>query len=67
MDVFPHALLWVVVQPAAVRFHENHGTNIVLSNDNQTAERISGIDHGIVMCRYPMLINRMYEVQMCSV
>ncbi|KAK7110395.1 neuralized-like protein 4 isoform X2 [Littorina saxatilis] len=51
-------------EPAALRFHENHGSNVVLSNDGQTAERINGHDHGIVMCKYPMLINRLYEIRL---
>lgn len=50
------------IPPDAVRFHENCGSNIVLSNDNRTAERIRHHNHGIVMCAYPLMTGRIYEV-----
>ncbi|XP_070200611.1 E3 ubiquitin-protein ligase TRIM56-like isoform X2 [Littorina saxatilis] len=44
-------------------FHDNHGKNIVLSNNKQTAERTRGNDHAIVMSRDPMQVGVLYEVQ----
>ncbi|XP_070205975.1 E3 ubiquitin-protein ligase TRIM33-like [Littorina saxatilis] len=44
-------------------FHDNHGMNIVLSNDKQTAER-RGTDKnaGIVVASQPMVTNMLYEL-----
>ncbi|KAL8603699.1 hypothetical protein ACOMHN_017196 [Nucella lapillus] len=53
-----------IIDPAALRFDANHGSNVVLSNDGQTAERIRGHDNAIVVCRYPLLINRVFEVRL---
>ncbi|XP_070176396.1 E3 ubiquitin-protein ligase TRIM56-like [Littorina saxatilis] len=50
-------------QPEVFRFHDNHGKNIVLSNDQLTTERKSGTEgYGTVMSRDPMEINVVYEV-----
>ena len=52
-------------QATAFRFHDNHGTRIVLSDNQQTAERTGGKGsalHGIVMSRDPMQFNHLYEV-----
>ncbi|XP_070205507.1 E3 ubiquitin-protein ligase TRIM33-like [Littorina saxatilis] len=44
-------------------FHDNHGKNIVLSNNKQTAERRGrGWDGGIVVASQPMVTNMLYEV-----
>ena len=46
-------------------FHDNHGSKIVLSDNQQTAERTGkkGTGHdGIVMSRDPMQVKRLYEV-----
>nr|KAG5686845.1 hypothetical protein BaRGS_029890 [Batillaria attramentaria] len=43
-------------------FHANHGKNIVLSNNGQTAERVRDLDYGIVLTREPMELNLLYEV-----
>ncbi|XP_070188706.1 E3 ubiquitin-protein ligase TRIM33-like [Littorina saxatilis] len=44
-------------------FHDNHGENIVLSNDKQTAERRGfGNRGGIVVASQPMMTNMLYEV-----
>ena len=51
-------------QATAFSFHDNHGTNTVLSNNKQTAERRSGTEYdGIVMSRDPMVENMLYEVK----
>ncbi|KAK7088530.1 hypothetical protein V1264_022440 [Littorina saxatilis] len=44
-------------------FHDNHGENIVLSNNKQTAEK-RGYDYygGIVVASQPMMTNMLYEV-----
>ncbi|XP_070188736.1 E3 ubiquitin-protein ligase TRIM71-like [Littorina saxatilis] len=42
-------------------FHDNHGKNIVLSNNKQTAER-RGSGGGIVVASQPMMTNMLYEV-----
>ena len=51
-----------LLQRAAISFHDNHGANIVLSNDNQTAEYAQGYGDGVVMLRDPMEVNMLYEV-----
>ncbi|XP_070205972.1 E3 ubiquitin-protein ligase TRIM56-like [Littorina saxatilis] len=44
-------------------FHDNHGKNIVLSNNKQTAERRgTDLDGGIVVASQPMMTNMLYEV-----
>ncbi|KAK7088517.1 hypothetical protein V1264_022427 [Littorina saxatilis] len=44
-------------------FHDNHGENIVLSNNKQTAERRGrGVYGGIVVASQPMMTNMLYEV-----
>ncbi|XP_070205309.1 neuralized-like protein 4 [Littorina saxatilis] len=45
------------------RFHTNHGTNIVLSNDGLTAERVGGHDYGIVVADQPMVPDVLYEIR----
>ena len=49
-------------QATAFRFHENHGTSIVLSDNKRTAERTADRNNGIVMSRDPMVENTVYEV-----
>ncbi|XP_070176268.1 neuralized-like protein 4 isoform X1 [Littorina saxatilis] len=50
-----------------LRFHDNHGQKIRLSNDNQTAQKTSGFQDGIVMSRDPMLTGMLYQVQINEV
>ena len=54
-------------QATEFRFHDNHGTGIVLSDNKQTAERTSDIYNGIVLSRDPMVENTVYEVNNQSV
>ena len=54
-------------QATAFRFHENHGTSIVLSDNKRTAERTADRNNGIVMSRDPMVENTVYEVNNQSV
>ena len=54
-------------QATAFRFHDNHGTGIVLSDDKQTAERAADSWNGIVLSRDPMVENTVYEVNNQSV
>ena len=54
-------------QATAFRFHDNHGTAIVLNDDKQTAERTAGSWNGIVLSRDPMVENTVYEVNNQSV
>ncbi|KAK7093099.1 hypothetical protein V1264_008749 [Littorina saxatilis] len=52
-------------RPTPFYFHDNHGTNIVLSNNRQTAVRKGrGEEHGIVVSRYPIEVNKLYEIRM---
>ena len=51
-------------QARTFSFHDNHGTYVVLSNNNQTAEKRSDIDgYGVVMSHDPMVENTVYEVK----
>ncbi|XP_070176282.1 tripartite motif-containing protein 2-like [Littorina saxatilis] len=50
-----------------LRFHDNHGQKIRLSNDHQTAHRTSDSRDGIVMSRDPMLAGMLYQVQINEV
>ena len=54
-------------QATAFRFHDNHGTGIVLSDNKQTAERTAYRKNGIVLSRDPMVENTVYEVNNQSV
>ena len=46
-----------------LRFHDNCGKKIQLSNNHQTAHRTSrDTGHGVVISRDPMLTNLLYEV-----
>ena len=54
-------------QATTFRFHDNHGTGIVLSDDKQTAERTAGSGNGIVLSRDRMVANTVYEVNNQSV
>ncbi|XP_076455440.1 E3 ubiquitin-protein ligase TRIM56-like [Babylonia areolata] len=45
------------------RFHDNHGRKVALSNNCQTAGRVTGFYNGIVMSRDPMEVNRLYQVE----
>ncbi len=54
-------------QATAFRFHDNHGTGIVLSDNKQTAERPADSCNGIVLSRDPMVENTVYEVNNQSV
>ena len=52
-------------QPAVFGFHDNHGTSIVLSDNQQTAERTGRKgtgENGIMMSRDTMQVNHLYEV-----
>ncbi|XP_070205963.1 E3 ubiquitin-protein ligase TRIM33-like [Littorina saxatilis] len=52
-----------VVPVPVLSFHDNHGKNIVLSNNKQTAEmRGSNYNGGIVVASQPMMTNMVYEV-----
>ena len=47
-------------------FHNYHGTKVVLSDNQVTAERRnlkSSYNKGIVMSRDPMQVNKLYEVR----
>nr|KAG5700571.1 hypothetical protein BaRGS_015367 [Batillaria attramentaria] len=44
------------------RFHTNHGKNIVLSNNQQTAERVREFKDGIVISSEAMTTNTLYEI-----
>ena len=61
----PHCFLFS--QATAFRFHDNHGTGIVLSDNKQTAERPADSYNGIVLSRDPMEENTVYEVNNQSV
>nr|KAG5697120.1 hypothetical protein BaRGS_015255 [Batillaria attramentaria] len=57
----------LVTQPAAssvLRFHANHGRNITLSNDSQTAKRTGEYWYGLVVSREPMVVNTLYQVRL---
>nr|KAG5707963.1 hypothetical protein BaRGS_025101 [Batillaria attramentaria] len=43
------------------RFHTNHGQNIVLSDDQRSAERVRDNNDGIVLSSDPMMVNTLYE------
>nr|KAG5707951.1 hypothetical protein BaRGS_025089 [Batillaria attramentaria] len=43
------------------RFHTNHGQNIELSDDQRSAERVTGNKDGIVLSSDPMMVNTLYE------
>ena len=48
-----------------IRFsEEGKGKNIEISNNGCTAKRVSGQDEGIVILRYPMLLNRKYTFRL---
>nr|KAG5690243.1 hypothetical protein BaRGS_026695 [Batillaria attramentaria] len=49
------------------RFHTNHGKNIVLSNNQQTAERVRKYDDAIVISSEAMTTNTLYEVRLDAV
>ncbi|XP_070205290.1 E3 ubiquitin-protein ligase TRIM56-like isoform X1 [Littorina saxatilis] len=51
------------VQNLGWRFHTNHGTDIVLSNDGLTAERVRGDVNGIVVADQPMVPDVLYEIR----
>ncbi|XP_076455151.1 E3 ubiquitin-protein ligase TRIM56-like isoform X1 [Babylonia areolata] len=66
----------VKAQPADVKaqpkvttwnFHGNHGKNVVLSNNDQTADRVTTPSYGIVMSREQMEVNTLYQVEMNEV
>ena len=53
-----------VLKAISLRFHDNCGKNIKLSNNNQTAQRTSLDKYdGIVMSLDPMLTNKLYQVR----
>ena len=59
-------------QLAVFGFHDNRGSQIALSDNQQTAERAGskGVDNardGIVVSRDPMQVNRLYEVSLSQV
>nr|KAG5705717.1 hypothetical protein BaRGS_027376 [Batillaria attramentaria] len=52
----------VTEQPNILRFHVNHGMNIVLVDDRTSAERTDGHMSGTVVLDTPMIIDQLYEV-----
>lgn len=50
--------------PISLYFHDNHGENITLSFDRQTAEKIRGRFDGIVVACEEMASNSLYEVRL---
>ncbi|XP_070175062.1 uncharacterized protein [Littorina saxatilis] len=63
-DVASYQLQLRELRNKAFRFHDNHGEEVVLTNDQQTAEyRRDLAGDGIVMSRDPMNVNTLYEVR----
>ncbi|XP_070175063.1 uncharacterized protein [Littorina saxatilis] len=61
-DVASYQLQLRELRNKAFRFHDNHGEEVVLTNDQQTAEyRRDLAGDGIVMSRDPMNVNTLYE------
>ena len=60
---FVDVVFLISYQQFPVSFHDNHGTKILLSNNNKTAMKceIGGRD-AVVMLRDPMAENMLYEV-----
>ncbi|XP_076436352.1 uncharacterized protein LOC143275911 [Babylonia areolata] len=51
-------------QVPVLRFHDNHGRRIRLSNNRQTAQRTdTDTRDGVVMSRDPMIVGSLYEVR----
>ncbi|XP_069501804.1 neuralized-like protein 4 isoform X1 [Ambystoma mexicanum] len=51
---------------AAKEFLENHGRNILLSNSNQTATRVSSYNQGIVVIAQPLPRQQLFQVRIDS-
>ncbi|XP_076436894.1 uncharacterized protein LOC143276281 [Babylonia areolata] len=55
-------------QVPVLRFHDNHGRRIRLSNNRQTAERTDAdTSDGVVMSRDPMIVGSLYEVRVDAI
>ncbi|XP_076459905.1 E3 ubiquitin-protein ligase TRIM33-like isoform X2 [Babylonia areolata] len=55
-------------QVHVLRFHDNHGSGIRLSNNRQTAEKTnSSYGDGVVMSRDPMIVSSLYEVRVDAI
>ena len=63
MSGFVDVVFLISYQQFPVSFHDNHGTKILLSNNNKTAMKceIGGRD-AVVMLHDPMAENMLYEV-----
>lgn len=46
-------------------FHDNCGKNVSCKNDNQTAERISSYNQGLVFSAKPLPQNHLFQVNLC--
>ncbi|GIY24363.1 hypothetical protein CEXT_418811 [Caerostris extrusa] len=49
---------------AMMAFHENHGKNILLSNENLTACRTAGYNQGIVITYKALLCEEIFQIQL---
>ncbi|CAL1286035.1 unnamed protein product [Larinioides sclopetarius] len=55
----------VIYSPSSpMSFHENRGKNILLSNENLTACRTAGYNHGIVISSKALLCEEVFQVQL---
>lgn len=46
-----------------LEFHENHGRNIQLSNENQSARRIASYNQGVVVSARPLPRGQLFQVR----
>ncbi|XP_041093378.1 neuralized-like protein 4 isoform X2 [Polyodon spathula] len=49
--------------PTAMQFLENHGKNILLSNQNRTATRVSSYNQGLLVTNQPLPQQQLFQVQ----
>ncbi|XP_041094143.1 neuralized-like protein 4 isoform X2 [Polyodon spathula] len=49
--------------PTAMQFLENHGKNILLSNQNLTATRVSSYNQGLLVTNQPLPRQQLFQVQ----